>query len=69
VLAWRQEQEAKLRRRLAEAGQGSDRAMSDEAVAVFVQHYERLTRHIAREMPPRADLAIALDSDRRSSIK
>jgi D-glycerate 3-kinase len=68
VLAWRQEQEAKLRGRLAEAGQGAGRAMSDEEVAVFVQHYERLTRHIARETPARADLVVALDNDRRSSI-
>jgi D-glycerate 3-kinase len=67
VLAWRREQEAKLRARLAGAGQGADHAMSDEAVAVFVQHYERLTRHIARETPARADLVVALDKDRRSS--
>ncbi|MFZ0267475.1 kinase [Caulobacter sp.] len=68
VRAWRGEQEAKLRRRLAEKGQGAGRAMSDDEVAVFIQHYERLTRHIAREMPARADLVIALDADRRSSI-
>jgi D-glycerate 3-kinase len=68
VLAWRREQETKLRRRLAEAGQGAERAMSDEEVAVFIQHYERLSRHIAREMPARADLVLALDADRRSSI-
>ena len=67
VLAWRREQEAKLRARLAETGQAG-RAMGDDEVAVFVQHYERLTRHIAREMPPRADIVIALDADRRSSI-
>lgn len=68
VLAWRREQETKLRRRLAEAGQDAGRAMSDEEVEVFVQYYERLTRHIAREAPARADLVIALDADRRSSI-
>ncbi len=68
VLAWRREQEAKLRRRLAEAGQDAGRAMSDQEVEVFVQHYERLTRHIAREAPARADMVIALDADRRSSI-
>lgn len=68
VLAWRQEQEAKLRARLAERGEGMARAMSEEEVAVFIQHYERLTRHIAREMPARADLVIALDADRRSVI-
>jgi D-glycerate 3-kinase len=69
VLAWRQEQEAKLRSRLAETGQAAGRAMSDEEVAVFIQHYERLTRHIAREMPARADLVVTLDADRRSSIQ
>jgi D-glycerate 3-kinase len=68
VLAWRREQEAKLRGRLAESGQGAGAAMSDDEVAVFVQHYERLTRHITREMPARADLVVALDADRRSSI-
>ena len=68
VLAWRQEQERKLRDRLEAAGQdGSGRAMSEAEVAVFVQHYERLTRHIAREMPARADLVVSLDADRRSS--
>lgn len=65
VLAWRQEQESKLRARLALTGQGG--AMSEAEVAVFVQHYERLTRHIAREMPARADLVIALDIHRRST--
>lgn len=68
VLSWRQEQEAKLRDRLAAEGLGAGRAMSQVQVAQFVQHYERLTRHIAREMPARADLVIALDRDRRSSI-
>ena len=67
VLAWRQEQERKLRDRLAAAGEGAGRAMSEAEVAVFVQHYERLTRHIAREMPARADLVVLLDADRRSS--
>jgi D-glycerate 3-kinase len=66
VLAWRREQEAKLRERLAATGQGG--AMTDDEVAVFVQHYERLTRHIARETPARADLVVALDKDRRASI-
>jgi D-glycerate 3-kinase len=72
VLAWRQEQERKLRDRLAaprqEGGQGSARAMDDAQVAAFVQYYERLTRHIAREMPARADIVVRLDRDRHASI-
>jgi D-glycerate 3-kinase len=68
VLTWRQEQERKLRDRLAAAGRGRGRAMDEAQVAIFVQHYERLTRHIAREMSARADLVVRLDRDRRSSI-
>ncbi|MBC7668597.1 MAG: kinase, partial [Gemmatimonadaceae bacterium] len=67
VLAWRQAQERKLRARLAAAGQGAARTLDDAQVAVSVQHYERLTRPIAREMPARADIVVRLDSGRRSA--
>jgi D-glycerate 3-kinase len=39
--------------------------MSDEEVAVFIQHYERLTRHTLAEMPGRCDVLVSLDADRR----
>jgi D-glycerate 3-kinase len=65
VLAWRTEQEHKLRARVqAEGGDGS-RIMSDAQVATFIQHYERITRHILAEMPGRCNVRIALDADRR----
>lgn len=57
VAGWRTQQEHDLR---ARTGQG----MGDEEVARFVLFYERLTRHILREMPARADLVIRLDRDR-----
>jgi D-glycerate 3-kinase len=57
VKSWRTEQEQKLRSR---TGAG----MSDEEVARFVAHYERLTRWILSEMPSRADWTITLDEDR-----
>ncbi|WP_293676120.1 kinase [uncultured Phenylobacterium sp.] len=59
VRTWRTEQEAKLR---ARAGPGA--GMSDTEIAVFIQHYERLTRWILEEMPARADWVIPLDSYR-----
>ena len=63
VLAWRMEQEAKLADRLArESAPG--RAMSDAQVSRFIAHYERLTRHILAEMPPRADRVLRLDHSR-----
>ena len=67
VLTWRQEQERKLRERLAARGEGMGRAMDEAQVAAFVQHYERLTVHIAREMPARADVVVRLDRERRST--
>lgn len=59
VLDWRREQEAQLRQHRS----GPD-IMSDGALRRFVEHYERLTRHILNEMPGRADLTIQLAADR-----
>ena len=58
VRGWRTQQEAELR-----AGGGSA-VMNDAEIARFIQHYERLTRHILDEMPARADLVVALDAQR-----
>jgi D-glycerate 3-kinase len=60
VSGWRIEQEHALRDR-------TGRGMTDEQVIRFVQHYERITRHIMAEMPARADLVVRLDA-RRAAI-
>ena len=60
VLGWRIEQERALRK---SRGDGVG-IMDDAAVAEFVSHYERLTRHILTEMPGRADLVLQLAGDR-----
>ncbi|MDB5686009.1 MAG: kinase [Rhizorhabdus sp.] len=65
VLRWRTEQERALAQRLAETGLAGTVVMDDDALAMFVQYYERLTRHILAEMPGRADLTIRLDRERR----
>jgi D-glycerate 3-kinase len=57
VLGWRLQQEHKLRER---RGGGQ----SDAEIAVFIQHYERLTRHIDAEMPGRADAVVQLGAER-----
>lgn len=62
VYRWRLEQEHKLRKR-SDAAQSS-RIMSDEEIARFISHYERLTGHILAEMPTRADIVVSLDADR-----
>jgi D-glycerate 3-kinase len=59
VLGWRLEQEHKLRERTG-AGQ------TDAEIALFIQHYERLTRWIDAEMPGRADAVVQLDEKRNA---
>ena len=68
VLDWRIEQERKLKARLAAAGAGPALTMGDAAIARFIAHYERLTRHILAEMPGRADVVVELDEDRRARL-
>lgn len=58
VARWRDEQEQGLR------AAGAPRAMTPDALARFIQHYERLTRWILTEMPARADLTLRLDAAR-----
>lgn len=64
VYAWRLEQEHKLRARVMAEGGDLSRVMDDAAVARFIQHYERITRHILDEMPARADVVLELDAAR-----
>ena len=63
VFEWRRLQEHKLAARVAEDGDNSPglAVMSDLQVDRFIMHYERLTRHILREMPQRADIVLRLD--------
>ena len=61
VRDWRIQQEHELR---ARTGEGA-RTMSDDEIGVFIQHYERLTRHILSDMPAYADLTLRLDEKRR----
>lgn len=61
VELWRLQQEHALR---VQAPDGA-RIMSDAEVATFIQHYERLTRHVLYDMPRYADLVLRLDADRQ----
>ena len=64
VQRWRGEQEQRLREQLARDGGDASRLMNDAAIARFIAHYERVTRHILQEMPLRADHLICLDEQR-----
>jgi D-glycerate 3-kinase len=58
VARWREEQEAGLR------DAGGSAVMNPAEVARFIQHYERLTRHLLATMPGYADLAVRLGEGR-----
>ena len=62
VHTWRGEQEHGYQ--VQDGAQRAAAAMTDEQVARFIAHYERLTRWIMEEMPGRADLTIQLDEAR-----
>ena len=47
---------------MALEGGDASRVMDDAAIARFIAHYERVTRHILEEMPPRAD-HLAMDAN------
>lgn len=57
VVRWRTQAEA------------ANRGMNAAALARFMQHYERLTRWAAEDLPPRADLHVALTADRRPALR
>ena len=67
VLEWRLLQEQKLRERLRgrSCTAAKPAGMSDEEIAHFVQHYERLTRHMLKTMPDYADVVIDIDENHR----
>lgn len=64
VQRWRGEQEQRLREKLQREGGDGSRVMDEAAIARFIAHYERVTRHILAEMPHRADHVISLDEQR-----
>ncbi|ATC30968.1 kinase [Caulobacter vibrioides] len=64
VRAWRGEQEAKLRERLAAEGRDAAQTMDDTALDRFLAHYQRLTEWIAQDLPKHADVTVRLDAHR-----
>lgn len=63
VKDWRLQQEHEL---AASTPAGRQRhVMSDDEITRFIQHFERITRHMLDEAPRRADLTLHLDEARR----
>lgn len=64
VFNWRKQQEEENRKQTLG---DQDRSMNDEALARFIQHYERLTRHALRDLPTHSDLVIGLNQQHQVS--
>ena len=65
VYEWRQLQEQKLREACKTEARHASRLMDAAALERFIMHYERLTRHMLREMPDRADIVFYLGEDHK----
>ena len=62
VFKWRSLQEEKLR---LGAASGASGLMDSDAIARFIQHFERLTRHCLGTLPESADRVFLLDAQHR----
>ncbi|EAR59789.1 hypothetical protein [Neptuniibacter caesariensis] len=72
VFEWRSLQEKKLAERVKyiyDTQQPTEhlRIMNEEQIQRFIQHYERLTRHMLEEMPSRADITLHLNDNHKIS--
>lgn len=61
VFEWRRLQEKKLEASCKKNGVSTSKVMSDDEVARFIMHYERITLSNLAEMPGRADILLELD--------
>ncbi|MDB2331128.1 kinase [Alteromonas sp.] len=62
VYKWRLEQEHKL---AESAGTTGNNVMSDDDIARFIAHYQRLTEHALQHLPARCDTVFSLDTNRQ----
>lgn len=70
VFEWRSLQEKKLAERVKyiyDTQQPTDhlKIMTEEQIVRFIQHYERLTRHMLEELAPRADVTLKLNQNHK----
>ena len=60
VLKWRLLQEKKLR--ITSKG---NKTMNDIQIKNFIMHYERITKHMLKILPKKADVIISIDEKHR----
>jgi len=74
VFKWRLEQENKLKSSLLQSELSADceidraiddRTMDADAIGRFIQHYQRITQHLLKTLPAKADMLFDLDENRK----
>lgn len=69
VHKWRLEQETRLKSSLLLADKNSDHVstLTMDAIAIthFIQHYQRITQHLLKTLPEKADTLFMLDENRK----
>jgi D-glycerate 3-kinase len=65
VYGWRSLQEKKLADAVTRQGTAGRKVMGPAEIARFLMFYQRLTEHVLREMPARADIVMPLDGNHR----
>jgi len=69
VYKWRLEQENKLKSSQPHIDASADcegnRTMSAASLSRFIQHYQRITEHLLKTLPAKADTLFELDEDRK----
>jgi D-glycerate 3-kinase len=60
VSEYRREQEHKLKR-----ARGPSAGMTEAQLERFIRHYERITRHMLRDLPSHADVVVRLGEQRQ----
>lgn len=65
VAQWREQQEVKLRARVAAEQGDAQHVMSPEQITRFIAHYQRITEHALQSLPSRADDLFKLDESRQ----
>jgi len=72
VYKWRLEQENKLKSSLSHIDANADcegnRTMGADAISRFIQHYQRITEHLLKTLPAKADTLFDLDEDKKISL-
>jgi len=65
VYHWRLEQEEKLIEKLSNTGFEAAKTMDADELRHFILHYQRITEHLFKTAPLKADILFELDNDRK----